>query len=145
MTDKILVVQTDGGARGNPGPAASGVYISDFSSRQKIASFGRYWGETTNNVAEYRAVVLAMEWLVNHPATTRQYDRIHIVSDSALIVNQINGRFRVKQNHLLSLVFQVRKLSAQINRPVAFLQVKRAFNEEPDRVVNSILNKNTKG
>src|SRR3989344_3558887 len=97
------IVHTDGGARGNPGPAAIGVVIEE--GNKTLAAFGKTIGEATNNIAEYTAVIEALMWLTQHPA-----DYIQFFLDSTLVVNQLNGLFKVKEPHLRELLLQVRTL-----------------------------------
>ena len=94
---KIITINTDGGARGNPGPAGIGIVVSD--GKNKLAEIKEKIGETTNNVAEYRAVIKALDWLQENIDQIKP-DRINFNLDSMLIVNQIIGKYRIKQEHL---------------------------------------------
>ena len=108
-----LIIHTDGGARGNPGPAAIGVVIEKVIGRIKtskeskvIAEFGKRIGETTNNVAEYTAVIEALRWLKNNQINKSRIRTlvIQFYLDSILVVNQLNGMFKVKDAHLRELL-----------------------------------------
>src|SRR5512141_3124623 len=93
---KSLIIHTDGGARGNPGPAAIGAVIKT-ETGQILCELSRRIGESTNNVAEYKAVVSALTWLSeNKKSFTGQANDITVFMDSTLVVNQLNGLFRVK-------------------------------------------------
>ena len=92
-----IIVYTDGGARGNPGPAAIGVYIIDQDGKQVI-KFGKKIGETTNNVAEYKAVYNALDWIKNN--LKNNIRNINFLLDSKLVVNQLNGIFKIKNKNL---------------------------------------------
>src|ERR1700728_4721620 len=79
----------DGGSRGNPGPAGYGVFIEG-ANGEKLAELSEYLGKTTNNVAEYSALLAAVEWAVQHG-----HGRLRVVADSELLVKQIQGRYKV--------------------------------------------------
>lgn len=129
-----LRVHTDGGARGNPGPAAVGVVIEDVSSGSMIAEFGKYIGETTNNVAEYMAVCEALRSSKGKGAT-----EINFFLDSVLVVNQLNGNFKVKDTKLRELLLQVRILEQELGVTVAYHVVPREQNRRADFLVNQAL------
>ena len=131
---KGLNIYTDGGARGNPGPAAIGVVVKDGEGKI-IHQFGRTIGKTTNNVAEYQAVVSALEWL----ATQFRPGKINFFSDSTLIVNQIKGDWKIKEAHLKPLVARVRYLVGQL--AVAYTAIPREQNFQADALVNQALDK----
>lgn len=137
-----LKIFTDGGSRGNPGPAAIGVYVLD-ENMSVIESFGRTIGITTNNVAEYTALISALEWLVEfskHSSLTQTI--FHL--DSQLVVEQVNGRWKVKHEHIKPLVQQVQQLSKALLHPVSFVYIPRAQNAEADRLVNEALDRDLK-
>ena len=133
---KELHIFTDGGARGNPGPAAVGVVIKD-SIGGTIHRFGKYIGETTNNTAEYQAIVEALTWVKQW----RKVDRIRFFVDSQLIALQLSGLYKVKKAHLQDLVFQVRALEQEIGANISYTAVPREQNSEADRFVNLALDK----
>lgn len=119
----------DGAARGNPGPAGAGVYIElsdDRVSEELFLALGR----TTNNVAEYRALLMALERAVEIGA-----DEVEIFSDSRLLVEQVNGNYRVKAEHLKPLVSQA-VLRARGFRRFALVHVPREKNRQADRLAN---------
>jgi GxxExxY protein len=126
------VMHIDGGARGNPGPAACAVVVAA-ADGAPLHSFSRYLGETTNNVAEYRALLAALEYALEH-----RYLRLKVVSDSELLVRQMQGRYKVKSADLKPLREQARGL---IDRLGAFSieHVRREANREADRLVNQAL------
>jgi ribonuclease HI len=93
-----LNIYTDGGARGNPGPAAVGVVIKD-KGQNTIHQFSRFIGIATNNVAEYQAVIAGLQWLLSQP---EKYQRLKFFLDSALVVNQLNGQWTIKSAHCCS-------------------------------------------
>ncbi len=119
----------DGAARGNPGPAGIGVQITD-AAGMVVAEIAEGLGETTNNVAEYTAAIEGLKKARELGAT-----RVHLLSDSLLLINQLTGRFRVKSPHLQPLHRQARELSAGF-ADVEFEHVRRERNTEADRLAN---------
>lgn len=132
-----LHVFTDGGARGNPGPSAIGVVVKDDKGKT-LAQFGKTLGVATNNVAEYRAVVEALEWVKKRGSTS------HIVFflDSKLVAMQLSGIYKVKNAHLRELVMQIRILEQEIGADVFYQAIPREKNKEADRMVNLALDQN---
>ncbi|HCS79235.1 TPA: ribonuclease H [Patescibacteria group bacterium] len=137
--NQVLYVYTDGGARGNPGPAAIGVVISKAHNEQDgsiITRFGRRVGETTNNVAEYRAVIAALEFIATQKLPCQ---RINFFLDSQLVVSQLTGEFKIKQPHLRTLVDSVHALVRRLGTEVSFTHVSRSRNKHADELVNQAL------
>lgn len=132
--DNDLIIFTDGGARGNPGPAAIGVFITDVQGNP-LLKLGKKIGETTNNTAEYCAVIEALKWIVSHQKGKNV--NIKFFLDSNLVVNQLNGIFKVKQSHLRDLLFQVRKLEQEIEGKISYRFISREKNKTADFLVNS--------
>lgn len=126
-----ITVHTDGGARGNPGPAAIGVVIEE--EGKIIHEFGKKIGHATNNVAEYTAVIEALKYLKAHVGT------ITFFLDSTLVVNQINGLFKVKEPHLRELLMQVRVLEQEVGGTITYTAVRREQNQRADSLVNAAL------
>jgi len=124
-----LVINTDGGARGNPGPAGIGVVIAD-SLGNIIGRHKKYIGEATNNVAEYKALILALQ-----EARKLKADQLLINMDSELIVRQMQGRYKIKEPALKLLASEVLKLTGQFKN-VTFHHVFREQNKEADKLVN---------
>ncbi len=133
-----LDVFCDGGARGNPGPAAIGFVIKD-SSGKILKEKGKFIGQTTNNVAEYQAVIEALKWLSQPSAFRHQWSAVTFFLDSRLVVNQLNGLFKIKNENLRGLVIEVRQLEQMIGGNVVYQFIKREKNLEADRLVNEIL------
>ena len=134
---KDLIVYTDGGARGNPGPAAIGVYITDVSCTE-VVSLARKIGKTTNNVAEYQAVLEALLWIKNNLKERPQ--RISFFLDSNLVVNQLNGVFKIKQPHLANFVFKIKALEKEVAENISYSYIPREKNKIADSLVNKTLN-----
>jgi len=132
--NNTVIIHTDGGARGNPGPAAVGVVIEQ--NGQCITEFGEKIGETTNNVAEYTAVLKALQYL---QSTKSKVDEIQFVLDSLLVVNQLKGIFKIKDAKLQLLAAQVKALEKNICGKVIYTSVPREQNKRADFFVNQAL------
>ena len=131
----MITAYFDGGARGNPGPAGFGVYIVD-DHGQVLAEIAEGIGIATNNVAEYRGLLAALRWAVNHVVTA-----LHVRGDSLLLVQQMRGVYKVKNEGLIPLHREARSLCAQIGR-VTFEHVRRAQNAHADRLSNLGMDRN---
>jgi ribonuclease H / adenosylcobalamin/alpha-ribazole phosphatase len=123
---------TDGGARGNPGPAAA-AYVLEAENGTVLAAHGEAIGVATNNVAEYRALVAGLA-----KALELRVDEVEVVSDSALLVKQMNGEYRVKKPELRELSLEAARLARQLTG-VRYTAVRREHNELADRLVNEAL------
>jgi len=130
-TDK-LIIYTDGAARGNPGPAAIGVDIRD-ESGNTIAGISRRLGITTNNQAEYRAVIAGLEKAISLGAR-----RVTIKSDSELVVKQLNGQYKIKNAALRPLYQEIVKLFGTLES-VSITNIPREQNSAADALANKAL------
>lgn len=142
-----LNIFTDGGARGNPGPAAVGILVKA-ETGQVLAKISRKIGVSTNNVAEYNAVVVALEWLIknqpiiqstNHQINKNKDQEIHFYLDSTLVVNQLNGLFKIKNGKLQELLFKIKLLEQALVIPVYYQFIPREKNYIADLLVNQAL------
>jgi probable phosphoglycerate mutase len=133
----MITAHVDGGARGNPGPAGYGAVITDETGKV-LAELYEGIGISTNNIAEYRGLIAALEWAIAHGHT-----RLHVKSDSLLIVQQMLGNYRVKHQGLLPLYRQARHLIARVGQ-VTFEHVRRELNKEADRLSNLGMDQNHK-
>jgi ribonuclease HI len=131
----VITANVDGGARGNPGPAGYGAIIKD-ENGQVLAELYAGIGINTNNVAEYRGLIAALEWALEHGQR-----RLHIKSDSQLIVEQMLGNYRVKHEGLKPLYLKATRLAAEIG-DVTFEHVRREQNKEADRLSNLGMDQN---
>lgn len=138
MNDE-LIIYCDGGARGNPGPAAAAFVVTD-NAGKVIHEQGEYLGVNTNNFAEYRALILALEWLVNQPTPS---GRIVVKLDSELVVKQTNGLYKVKSPNIFKMAVEVKKLKDKLGGNVKFVHIPRLQNTLPDSLVNKTLDENT--
>jgi ribonuclease HI len=125
-------LSTDGGARGNPGPAAS-AYVLEAADGTVLAAHGERIGVATNNVAEYSALIAGLE-----KAIELGVDEIEVVSDSELLVKQMTGEYRVKNEALRELWQHAGRLARRL-RGVRYTAVRREHNELADRLVNEAL------
>lgn len=142
MATRSLFIFADGGARGNPGPAAIGFIIKD-SKGKILKREGKYIGETTNNVAEYQAVIESLKWIKkNLINSVVSINSINFFLDSKLIVNQLNGLFKIKNSNLRSLIVKVRQLEQEVGGNVSYNFIPREKNKEADTLVNQSLEKN---
>jgi ribonuclease HI len=127
-----LTVNVDGGARGNPGPAAIGVVVRN-DDGAVVEQVGETIGETTNNVAEYRALLRGLELASAHGAT-----EVELIGDSELVVRQIEGRYKVKNAGMKELHAQAKAALADFDS-WSIRHVKRAQNADADELVNGAL------
>ena len=125
-------LSTDGGARGNPGPAAYG-FVLETEDGTVLDARGEAIGVATNNVAEYRALVAGLE-----KAVELGLEEVEVVSDSELLVKQMRGEYRVKNAALAELNHEASRLAGRIGR-VTYRAVRREHNELADRLVNEAL------
>jgi ribonuclease H / adenosylcobalamin/alpha-ribazole phosphatase len=125
-------LSTDGGARGNPGPAAFG-YVLEAGDGTVLAAHGERIGVATNNVAEYRALIAGLG-----KALELGLDEVEVVSDSELLVKQMTGEYRVKNEALKELSLEAGRLARRIG-DVSYTAVRREHNELADRLVNEAL------
>ena len=125
-------LSTDGGARGNPGPAAYG-YVLETEDGTILDARGQKIGQATNNVAEYRALIAGLEAALFHGVT-----ELDVVSDSELLVKQMRGEYKVKNAALKTLSTQAAALGRGLDS-VSYIAVRREHNELADRLVNEAL------
>ena len=131
---EYLVAHIDGGARGNPGPAGYGVVIEDPGGR-RVAGLSEYLGHRTNNYAEYRGLLAALEYTLAHGPRALQ-----VISDSELMVRQIKGVYKVRNAALLELY----QKAQQLIRQLAWFEighVLREHNREADRLANEAMDR----
>src|SRR6202166_4521457 len=129
-----LIAHSDGGARGNPGPAGYGVVIQDESGK-KVAYLSEYLGHQTNNFAEYQGLIAALEYAVQHGPKA-----LKLISDSELLVRQIKGIYKVKNATLKDLHGRARELIAQLEW-FSIGHALREHNRDADRLANEAMDK----
>lgn len=130
---RMLTMHADGGARGNPGPAAYGVVIQDGLTGETLAELADYLGETTNNVAEYTGLLEGLRWIHEHVGDAQ----VSVHMDSKLVVEQMSGGWKIKQDHLRQIALQVRDVMPY-NR-VSYTWIPREQNAHADRLANESL------
>ena len=132
MSGRLLIIEADGGSRGNPGPAAYGALVRDAQTSKVLAAEGLPIGRATNNVAEYRGLIAGLEM-------ARELDpeaALEVRMDSKLVIEQMAGRWKIKHPDMKPLALEASKL-----RPpeVIWTWVPRALNKRADALVNSAL------
>ena len=127
-----MIVNIDGGSRGNPGPAGYGVRFAD-ADGNVVAEFSEAIGIATNNVAEYRGLLAALRYAKEHGCTN-----LTVRSDSLLLVCQMRGEYKVKNPGLQALHGEARRLVWELGR-VRFEHVRREFNADADRLANEAM------
>lgn len=136
-----MYINTDGGSRGNPGPAAIGVVFYN-SDGMVIHQYKQCIGEGTNNEAEYRAIIQALkilkksDWFISNNLAEKE---VICRLDSQLVVEQINGRYKVKKDHLGKFITEIKELLSDINFKISFTYVPREQNKLADNLVNEAL------
>lgn len=134
MNNKKLIIYSDGGSRGNPGPAGIGAVLYS-EKKAVITRLAQYIGKTTNNQAEYRALILGME-----KAKKLKASELECYLDSELVVKQLNREYRVKDKDLEPLFIKIYNLTLSF-KYVTFKHIRREKNKEADRLVNLALDK----
>jgi len=134
MRYEKLTVYADGGARNNPGPAGIGAVLLDEKGNE-VAAISKYIGETTNNQAEYKAVLAALEKAAELGAR-----ELEVYLDSELVVRQLNGEYKVKNKDLAPLFVRVYNASLKFKK-INFRHIPRERNAEADRLVNLAINR----
>ena len=132
-----LIAYSDGGARGNPGPAGYGVVIKDETGK-KVAALSEYLGHQTNNVAEYQGLIAALEYAIEHG-----YKALKLISDSELLVRQIKGIYKVKNSVLKDLHARAKELITKLDW-FSIEHVLRGKNSEADQLANEAMDRGMK-
>jgi ribonuclease HI len=132
--ERYLIAHSDGGARGNPGPAGYGVVIKD-ESGAKVAALSEYLGHQTNNFAEYQGLIAALEYAIQHGPKA-----LKVISDSELLVRQIKGIYKVKNAVLQDLHGRAKQLIAQLEW-FSIGHALREHNQEADQLANEAMDR----
>jgi ribonuclease HI len=135
--DKIIAY-TDGGARGNPGPAAAGVFITN-EAGEKIREVKEALGNGTNNFAEYYGVMLALQTLKQIYGKKTKEMQLEIRLDSELVKKQLNAEYQIKEPGLVPMFIEIHNLRVSSFPNLTFTHVRRELNKEADRLVNEAL------
>ena len=132
---EITKIHTDGGSRGNPGPGAS-AFVAYGKNGEILYSEGKYLGATTNNIAEYTGVILAIDWLVKKDLSDSP---IKFYLDSQLVVNQLNGIFKIRDNTLRDLAIKIKEKEKSLPFKISYHHIFRNENKDADLLVNQTL------
>lgn len=132
-----IICYTDGGARGNPGPAAIGVYITDGTNM--LEEVKQSIGNSTNNFAEYHAVMVALQTLKQKFGKATKTTEFEIRLDSELVQKQLSGVYQIKEPGLVPMFIEIHNLRVANFPHITFTHVPRAQNKEADRLVNEAL------
>ena len=139
MTSSNLVIFTDGGSRGNPGPAGIGIHVE--KNGETLFEKSAFIGTGTNNIAEYEAIKQALQWLLSYlsPTSGHRSQDVQCFLDSQLVVEQLSGRYKIKQPHILKYVQEIRVIIEQCRVKVKFTHIPREKNKRADALVNQAL------
>jgi len=138
MMKNKITIHTDGGSRGNPGPAAVGVVIEGLTGTHE---YGEYIGETTNNEAEYRAVIFALKKLKSLIGSDKSKESlVEFALDSELVVKQLNKEYKLKDKNIQNFFIEIWNLTFDFG-DVTFRHIPREENTEADRIVNQVLDR----
>ncbi len=133
---KKIIIYTDGGARGNPGPAGVGAVLYN-TQRQVVAEVSEYLGVATNNQAEYQALIFALQ-----RATKLGAEEVDCYLDSELVVKQLQHKYKVKNKDLASLFLKVHNLVFNFKK-ISYTHIPREQNQEADRLANQAMDQGT--
>lgn len=134
----MIKIYTDGGSRGNPGPAATGVVI--IFPDGTIKKTGSFLGNTTNNVAEYSAVKEAYEYLLNNYSVINE--ELYFYLDSLLVASQLSGLYKIKDSTLFKLASAIKSLEKNFQKQPRYAHIPREKNKDADALVNQVLDAN---
>ncbi len=130
-----LKIFTDGGSRGNPGEAAIGAVILNDENGVRLQEISQCIGVATNNIAEYRAVLEALEWVRDN----QKADEIEFLVDSELIGKQLSGQYKVKDQNLKIIYLKIKQIIFELDIKASYTIVRREKNAEADALVNKAL------
>ncbi|MGD8743980.1 MAG: ribonuclease HI family protein [Candidatus Woesebacteria bacterium] len=139
MSKGGLQIYCDGGARGNPGPAASAFVVE--KAGERVFKDSKFLGENTNNFAEYTAVIMALEWLVQSRDKIKE-DEVEFFLDSQLVASQLSGRYKIKSKTLKPLAIKVKEMERESGKKIKYNFVRRKNNKVSDALVNDVLDEN---
>lgn len=136
-----IIIHTDGGARGNPGPAGIGAVIKDENGKN-LKEISRFLGHQTNNFAEYTAVITALEELKKIiPEKERKNVDVEVKMDSELVVRQLTDKYQIKEETLFPLFIKVHNMKVKDFPHITFAHVRREQNKEADTLANEAMDK----
>jgi ribonuclease HI len=133
---EVIKIYCDGGARGNPGPASCAFVVE--KNNKIVYKEAKYLGRTTNNVAEYNGVISALKWL----NLKNNYQRVEFYLDSQLVVNQLRGIYKVKNENLKELKATIYDLEKCVGGEITYQYIPREKNSLPDNLLNKEIDEN---
>ena len=133
-----IIIYTDGGARGNPGPAGAGAYITDEAGKE-IKGVSKFLGVRTNNYAEYEAVILGLSELKNNFQRGEKNVSIEMKMDSELVARQLSGKYQIKEESLFPLFIKIWNMKVADFPEISFTHIPREKNKEADRLANEAM------
>lgn len=133
-----LFIYTDGGSRGNPGPSAVGVYITDERDKE-MHKTGKKIGIATNNIAEYMAILEAYSWITQNKELIHKETQITFFMDSQLAYSQLKGLYKIKNPKLREIISLIREKESQLLATVSYQHIRREKNTKADKMVNMAL------
>jgi len=136
---RSLKIFTDGGARGNPGPAACAYVV--FENGKLLHRAAKYLGKQSNNFAEYSALIMSLEWLVNNLNAEEVF--VTFLLDSELVVKQMVGKFKIKSKNILPLNIKAKSLIEKFIGSINFESIRRENNKDADALLNLVLDENS--
>lgn len=136
----IINIYTDGGARGNPGPAGAGFVVQD-SDDKTVHRQSQFLGRTTNNVAEYKALLLAYRWLKKNFSRFDNLERVIFHLDSQLVIRQLKGEYKIKAQHLRPLVIEIKQEEGKLPCQVEYRHIPREKNQLADGLANEAMDR----
>lgn len=134
---KHIKVHCDGGARGNPGPGACAFVVLN-DNDEILHQQSKYLGTVTNNIAEYNGVILALNWLIENDG----YNQIDFYLDSQLVVNQLIGKYKIKNETLKKLRSNISDQEGELKTKIHYYYVPRNMNKLPDKLLNKEIDEN---
>jgi len=136
MKSNLITIYSDGGSRGNPGPSASAFVV--MKDGEVFYKESEYLGKSTNNLAEYNAVFIAVRWLSKNASIISQ-DRVDYFLDSQLAVNQLNGNYKVKNRNIEKYFNRIKSVEKTLPFKVSYKHIRRVKNKIADALVNEKL------
>lgn len=135
-----IICYTDGGARGNPGPAGAGALIED-KDGNTISEASEFLGNSTNNYAEYAAVILGLKTIKKHLGKKTLETGVEVRMDSELVARQLNHEYQIKEPSLVPQFIEIHNMRIKDFPHIRFVHVKREKNKEADRLANEAMNR----
>lgn len=141
---KKVIAYTDGGSRGNPGPAGVGVYITD-EMGEVLKEVAEFIGNSTNNFAEYHGVLIALQTLKSMFGKQTKDMEFELKMDSELVKKQLNGEYQIKEPGLVPMFIEIHNMRVANFPNLTLTHIKRELNKEADRLANEAMDKSWRG